>query len=148
MTLNAFTNGFSLKQITLFVTFALLMLDGINGFVGAAALLPFATRAYVNDTISAQLKETAETLQELNSRISNLQLMSIDMSLQQVDGQLASRRGELVDLRAKLIDKPIADIMINKRISEVEANIEELVIRRNILICYRDTLVGMKRDCR
>lgn len=141
-------HAISWKQIAAGATFFILMVDAWNGFAGVLAVQPFATKGYVESIVEKQLATSAEAIKEVNERISNLQLMSLDMSLQLLDGQLAARRGELVELRAKLIEGGVGgDGLISKRVAEVEANIAELLHRRDVLVCYRDTLSGIKRNC-
>lgn len=138
--------------------FILAVIDGLNGFAGLAAVQPFATKGYVEnvlntqarataDAVAAQLKITEAREIEVNGRLANLQMMSLEMSLQLIDGQLAARRGEQVDLQSKMITSP-NDNLNKKRMSEVQANIDELLTRRALMICYLDVLRGFKRDCR
>lgn len=148
MTING-GHQISWKQIAAGATFFILMVDAWNGFAGVLAVQPFATKYYVDNVVEKELGKALEKIDEVNGRVANLQVMALDMSLQLLDGQLANRRGELVDLRAKLVDGTAlgGDGMTNKRIAEVEANINELLHRRDILICYRDNLSGIKRNC-
>ncbi len=145
----------SWKQVAALLTFVLLALDAVNGFAGFFELQPFATKNYVAKVVESQLAATVKTLDEVNGRLSNLQLMSLDMSLQLIDGQLFRLRGEQVEWRAKLVtERPasaVADarlnIEVNKRIAEVQASIDDLLKRRELIICYRDKLLGMNRTC-
>ncbi len=129
------------------IAFAVTAFDAINGFAGFLSIQPFATKTYVEKVVEETFTKTAQTEKDIQDRLVNLQLMSLEMSLQLVDGQLSARRGEQVDIQSRLIVTP-NDLLLKKRLNEVASDIDALRSRRDLLTCYYDNLRGYKRECR
>lgn len=131
------------------LTFIIMASDALNGFQGLAAAFPLATKGYVDRAVETAYEKTAATEKDIQDRLVNLQMMSLEMSLQLIDGQLGARRGEMVDIQAKLLEQGADNNgLLHKRQAEVQANIDELLARRELIVCYLDTLRGLKRNCK
>ncbi len=128
-------------------TFLFAAVDALNGFAGFLAIQPFATKSYVKEIVENQYRETVAANTDIQTRLVNLQMMSLEINISLIDGQLIARSGEQVELSLHLKEFP-NDQLLKRRSAELDGLIEGLKARRNLLQCYYDNLRGFKRDCR
>jgi len=126
------------------------LFEALNGFADFTKVQPFATKAYVSEMVQAAENELdkkyADSQKDVQDRLVNLQMMSLEEQLQIIDGQLETRRTEQVDMESKIL-KDQNDTVSKRRLTEIEGNIGDLVSRRTQLSCYLDALRGLRKTC-